>query len=152
MFGSQQAANPSIKRTSGPSNDSPSHYAKANDMSFTIAAVATSIAGLLLGVGWLFAGSLLLKRWGLEANPPSLLVGRRLGATYFGIAIMLFLGRSAPPSELRWAVSIAMLVALSVLAILGIVEFKAKRAGKGILVSVVLEVLLAAGFATALSA
>jgi len=121
-------------------------------MSFTIAAVATSIAGLLLGLGWLFAGGLVLKRWGLEANPLGLLVGRRLGAAYFGIALMLFLGRSAAPSELRSAVCIAMLVALSLLAILGIVELKAKRAGKGILVSVVLEVLLAAGFATALLA
>lgn len=119
-------------------------------MSFTIAAIATSIAGLLLGLGWLLAGSLVLKRWGLEANPLGLLVGRRLGAAYFGIAILLFLGRSAPPSELRSAVSVAMLVALSLLAILGIVEFRAKRAGKGILVSVVLEVLLAAGFAAVL--
>jgi hypothetical protein len=121
-------------------------------MSFTIAAVATSIAVLLLGFGWLFVGSLVLKRWGLEANPLGLLVGRRLGAAYVGIAIMLFLGRSAPPSALRSAVSIAMLVALALLAILGIVEFRAKRAGKGILVSVALEVLLAAGFATALAA
>lgn len=125
---------------------------KANNMSFTITAVATSIAGLLLGLGWLFAGRLVLKRWGLEANSVGLLVGRRLGAAYVGIAIMLFLGRSAPPSELRSAVSIAMLVALSLLAILGAVEFRAKRAGKGILVSVVLEVVLAAGFAMVLAA
>ena len=121
-------------------------------MSFKIAAVATSIAGLILGLGWLFAGSLVLKRWGLEANPLGLLVGRRLGAAYFGIAIMLFLGRSAPQSELRSAVSVAMLVALSLLAILGIVEFRAKRAGKGIVASIVLEVLLAASFAAVLSA
>ena len=43
-----------------------------------------------------------------------------------------------------------MLVALSMLAMLGVVEFKAKRAGKGILVSVVLEILLAAAFASVL--
>lgn len=119
-------------------------------MTFTIAAVATSIAGLLLGLGWLFAGSFLLKRWGLDANPQGLLVGRRLGAVYVGIAILLFLGRTAPPSELRSAVSMAMLIALLLLALLGLFEFKAKRAGRGILISVVLEVLLAAGFAAAL--
>jgi len=119
-------------------------------MKFTTAAVATSIVALLLGLGWLFAGGLVLKRWGLVANPLGLLLGRRLGAAYCGIALMLFLGRSAPPSELRSAVCIAMLVVLSLLAILGIIEFKAKRAGKGILVSVVIEVLLAAGFAAAL--
>jgi hypothetical protein len=119
-------------------------------MSFTVAAVATSIAGLLLGLAWLFAGRLVLMRWGLQANAVGLLVGRRLGAAYFGIAIMLFLGRTAPPSQLRSAVSVAMLVALTLLAILGIVELKAQRAGRGILVSVVIEVLLAAAFATAL--
>ena len=121
-------------------------------MSYTLAAVATSIAGLLLGLGWLCAGSLLLKRWGLEATPPALLVGRRLGAAYLGIAVMLFLGRSAPPSDLRSAICIAMLVALSLLAILGLVEFTARRAGSGILVSVVLEVVLIFGFAAALLA
>ena len=121
-------------------------------MNFAITAVATSIAGVILGIGWLFAGSLLLKRWGLEANRLGLLVGRRLGAAYFGIAIMLFLGRNTPPSDLRTSVSIAMFVALALLALLGLIEFKAKRAGKGILVSVVLEVVLAAGFASALLA
>jgi hypothetical protein len=121
-------------------------------MSFTIVAVATAVAGLLLGLGWLFAGRVMLKRWDLDATPLGLLVGRRLGAAYVGIAIMLFLGRSAPPSDLRSAVSIAMIVALSLLAILGLIEFKARRAGRAILVSVVVEVLLAAGFAAELLA
>jgi hypothetical protein len=77
-------------------------------MSFTIAAVATSIAGLLMGLGWRVAGGLVLKQWGIGANH------------------------------------------LGLLASLGLVEFKARRAGKGIQVSVVIEVLLAAGFAAAL--
>ena len=121
-------------------------------MTFTIAAMATSIAGLILGVGWLFAGTLLLKRWGLEANTSGLLVGRRLGAVYLGIAVMLFLGRDAPPSEFRSIVSIGMFAALTLLALLGLFEFKAHRAGKGILVSVALEVILAVGFALVLLA
>lgn len=121
-------------------------------MSFLIAAVATSIAGLILGLGWLVAGRLVLKRWGVEANMESLLVGRRLGAVYLAISLLLFLGRSAPPSELRSAVSIGMVAALSLLAALGVFEFTAHRAGKGILVSVVLEVLLASCFAWVLLA
>lgn len=121
-------------------------------MSFATAAIATSIAGLILGLGWLFAGTLLLKRRGLEANTAGLLVGRRLGAVYLGIALLLFLGRSAPPSEFRSVVSIAMFTALALLALLGLFEFTAKRAGKGILVSVVLEVILAGGFASILLA
>jgi hypothetical protein len=121
-------------------------------MNFNIAATATSIVGIILGVGWLLGGRLVLRRWGLEANPLGLLVGRCLGAAYIGIALMLFLGRSAPASELRSAISVAMLVALAILAVLGLVEFKANRAGKGILVSVVAETVLAGCFAAALLA
>ena len=121
-------------------------------MSFTIVAITTSIAGLILAIGWLFAGSLVLKRWGVEANTLGLLVGRRLGAVYLGIALMLFLGRSAPPSEFRSVVCTGMFVALALLAFLGLFELKAHRAGKGILVSVALEVILAAGFASVLLA
>ncbi len=96
-------------------------------MSFYITAVATSIAALILGLGWLFAGTLLLKRWGLETNAAGLLVGRRLGVVYLAMALLLFLGRSAPPSELRSVVAIAMLVSLGLLALLGLIEFKAGR-------------------------
>lgn len=119
-------------------------------MSFNVAAIATAVAGFVLGLGWLFAGNLLLKRWGIEATPLGLLVGRRLGAAYLGIALLLILGRSAPPSELRTSIGIAMFTALTLLAILGLFEFKARRAGKGILVSVVIEAILASGFAWAL--
>ncbi|MBE0615091.1 MAG: hypothetical protein IH604_15570 [Burkholderiales bacterium] len=121
-------------------------------MDFSTVAIATSIAGLLLGIGWLFAGRLLLKRWGIVANPAALLVGRRLAAVYIGIAIMLFMGRSAPPSELRLVVCVGMVTALAVLAGLGLMEFKARRAGPAILASVVLEVILAAGFTSVLLA
>lgn len=115
-------------------------------MSFYLAAVATSIAGLILGLGWLFAGTLLLKRWGLETNASGLLVGRRLGVVYVTTALLLFLGRSAPPSELRSVVAISMLASMGLLALLGLIEFKAGRAGKGILASVAVEIILAGSF------
>lgn len=121
-------------------------------MNFSTIAIATSIAGLLLGIGWLFAGRLLLKRWGIEASPAGLLVGRRLGAVYLGIALMLFLGRYAPPSEFRLVACIGMSIALVLLAGLGLIEFKARRAGPAILASVVLEGILAGGFASVLLA
>lgn len=117
-------------------------------MNFSHVAIATSAAGLILGIGWLLAGSKMLARWRIDANPAAVLVGRRLGVVYLGIAIMLFFGRSAPPSEFRSMVCAGMLVALVALACLGLFEFGAKRAGPAILASVVLEFALAAGFAT----
>jgi hypothetical protein len=121
-------------------------------MSFYAVAVATSIVGLVLGFGWLLVGKLVLKRWNVVGNPEALLVGRRLGAAYIGIALMLFLGRDAPGSELRDAVCLGLLVILAALAALGLLELKAGRAGRGILVSVVIEALLAAGFVSVLLA
>ena len=115
-------------------------------MSFQLVATATSIAAFLLGIGWMFAGRLLLRRWRMEPHDDGLVVGRRIGVVYFGISILLFLGRSAPPSELRTAISIGVLIALVMLAVLGIFEFASKRTGPAILVSVALEVVLSAGF------
>lgn len=115
-------------------------------MDFSITATATAIAASTLGLAWLLAGKRLLARWAMEANEQSLLVGRRLGAAYLGIAVMLWIGRNAPPSEFRTAATMGMFLALLLLAFLGVLEFKAHRAGAGIIVSVVLEIVLAAGF------
>ncbi len=116
-------------------------------MSFSVVAMATSVALFILGVGWLFAGPLLLRRWGIEPNAIALLVGRRLGAAYLGVALLLALGYRAPPSALRQAVCMGLLLAMIVLAVLGTAEFKARRANALILGSVAVEVLLAAGIA-----
>ena len=115
-------------------------------MRFAVVAMATSVAGLVLGIGWALGGTLLLRRWGMEAHADGLLAGRRLGAAYLGIALMLFLGRSAPPSQLRDAVCAGMLCALVLMAASGVLEFKAGRVRAGILASVVLEAALGFGF------
>lgn len=121
-------------------------------MSFTLVATITSIAGILLGLGWLFAGKILLKRWDIDAHQDGLLVGRRLGAVYVGTAIILFLGRSAPASDLRTGLCVGVLLVMSLLAILGVIEFVARRANVAILVSSAIEVILAVGFASILLA
>lgn len=73
-------------------------------MTFEILALITTGAGTLLGLGFLFAGRFMLKQWGPDATDASLVMGRRIGAVYLGIALLFFLGRSAGPSELRSAV------------------------------------------------
>jgi hypothetical protein len=124
--------------------------AEVGEMSFLVTSTAAAFASLLLGLGWMVGGKLMLKRWGLEPTAQGMLVGRRLGATYIGNAILLFFVRSAQPSEIRSLICIAMMVGLLLLAALGLAEFKAKRAGKAILLSVAVEVLLSVGFAIAL--
>ena len=37
-------------------------------MSFTIIATISSIAGAVLGIGWLFGGKLLFSRWGIDSH------------------------------------------------------------------------------------
>lgn len=119
-------------------------------MSFYIVAVATAIAGVGLGCGWLFAGQRLFARWEVNAHSDGLLVGRRLGIVYLSIALMLFLARSAPDSPLRDAVSIGMLFGMLGLATLGCIEFRAGRVNKLMLISVGLEIVLALGYISVL--
>ena len=119
-------------------------------MSFAVLALATSAAGLLLGLGWLFAGEAMLRRWGITPTPQLLLVGRRLGAVYLSIAVMLFLGSNAPESALRSALAAGLLLAMILLALLGLIEYRARRANASILVSVALEIVLGAGYAAVL--
>ena len=103
-------------------------------------------AGCLLGLRFIFAGGSVLKEWGIEATDGSLVVSRRIGAIYLGLALMFFLGRAAAPSDLRSAVCLVTGGAIALLACLGLFEFRAGRVSAGIFRSVVVEAVLAAGF------
>lgn len=115
-------------------------------MSFRILAVVTAVVTFALGLGYLFAGTLVVGRWQVEPTAGVLLLGRRMGALYLGLSVMYFLARSAPLSAARTALSAGASVVLSLLALLGIYEFTAGHAGPGILASVGIESLLAVGF------
>ncbi len=119
-------------------------------MSFHALAVVTCIAAVLLGAGWLFAGRLMLKRWRIEPSVGALLVGRRIGAVYLGVALLCFLVRSATSAELITSVSLFAVLVNALLAGLGLYEYRARRAGPAILVSVAVELLLLLGFGTLL--
>jgi len=115
-------------------------------MRFRHLAVITAIAMLVLGAGYLFAGALVVGRWQIEPTGSVLLIGRRLGALYIGLSVIFLLARSAPVSTVRTALCAGTAVACSLLALLGVFEFSAGRAGPAILASVVLESLLAVGY------
>jgi hypothetical protein len=115
-------------------------------MSFHTLSILTCIAALLLGAGWLFAGRLMLQRWRIEPTTGALLVGRRIGAVYLGVALLCFLVRSTTSAELITRVSLFAVLVNALLAGLGLYEYRARRAGPAILVSVAVELLLLFGF------
>jgi hypothetical protein len=119
-------------------------------MSFNMLSIVTCLAALLLGAGWLFAGRLMLKRWRIEPGVGALLVGRRIGAVYLGVALLCFLVRSTTSAELITSVSLFAVLVNGLLAGLGMYEYRAQRAGPAILVSVAVELLLLLGFGTLL--
>jgi hypothetical protein len=115
-------------------------------MSFKTFAVITAVIGLVLGAAYLFVGELVVGRWQIEPTESVLLLGRRIGVLYLGLALMFFLARSAPVSVARTALSAGFAVALMILALLGVYELTAGHAGPGILVSAGIEFLLALAY------
>lgn len=115
-------------------------------MTFQTLSLVTSIAALLLGAGWLAAGRLMLQRWRIEPSVGALLVGRRIGVIYLGVALLFFLVRSTKSPELITIASTFAALANALLAGLGVYEYHARRAGPAILVSVAFELALVVGF------
>lgn len=116
-------------------------------MTFQVLAMIMACAAGVLGVRFICAGGSVLKEWGFESTAGALVVCRRLGAIYLGLACMFFLGQSAGPSSLRSAVCLAMGGTVALLACLGLFEFLSGRAKGGIFASILAEAVLTAGFA-----
>ncbi len=115
-------------------------------MKFKNIAIVTSITAFVLGIGYLFLGSIIIGRWQIEPTNDVLLLGRRMGILYIGLSIIFFLSKSLNLSKTRTALSIGAALTLSLLAIMGIYEYSMGRVGDGILASVFIESLLSIGF------
>jgi hypothetical protein len=115
-------------------------------MSFKTITIITAILMFVLGIGYLFAGTILIGRWQIEPTESVLLFGRRLAAFYLGLSVIFFLARSTPVSVARSALCAGTAVACSLLGLLGVYELSAGHAGPAILTSVVVEALLALGY------
>ena len=116
------------------------------DMTFKIMAFVMTFAGCLLGFRFIFAGASILREWGIEATNGSLVMCRRIGVLYLGLALMFFLGRNAAASDLRSAVCLGIGGAVALLGCLGPFEFWAGRVASGIIVPSIVEIVFAAGF------
>ncbi len=119
-------------------------------MTFHTLALVTCVAALLLGIGWVVAGRLMLQRWRVEPSVGALLVGRRIGVIYLGVALLFYLTRATESRELITIVSTFAALANALLAGLGLYEYRARRVGRAILVSVAFELLLVVGFGSLL--
>ena len=115
-------------------------------MNFKTLAIITSVVMFVLGAGYLFAGAVLVGRWQIQPTESALLIARRIGAVYLSLSVGFFFARNAPVSVARTALSVAIAVGCLLLASLGVYEFSAGRAGAGILVSTIVESLLAIGY------
>ena len=110
------------------------------------------LSAALPGAGWLTSSRVYFTQWSMKAPEEALVVGRRLGAVFVGVGLMLMLGRSGTAEDLRRSVLIGLSVALGMEAALGLHELRASRMGRGILAGVTGEVLLTAGLLSALLA
>ncbi len=72
----------------------------------TIAAIPL----FLMGLGMTLATSTMLGSLGYDANPASIHMARATGASFIGIAIMIFLARNSGPSHARNALVIGLSV------------------------------------------
>ena len=109
-------------------------------MSYSIVALVTAIGTLGLGSLFMFSSSTILQQWGLQVSENVQIVSRRLGATYLGISTLFFLSITSMPATNAIAIGAAVMSAL--LAITGIVDLRAGRVNKGIIRSIVIELLL----------
>ncbi|WP_028975063.1 hypothetical protein [Spirochaeta cellobiosiphila] len=115
-------------------------------MTFYILAIIMTCAATVLGLRFLFAGSSILKEWGFDVTRGALVLCRRIGGIYFGLALLFFLSRTAEPSDLRTAVCLALSVMIFLLSGLGLFEFLSKKAKASILTSVISEAIMGAFF------
>jgi hypothetical protein len=116
-------------------------------MSFRAVASITAAVLFVLGLGYLFAGSLVVARWQLEPTDAVLLLGKRIGALYLGLSVMFFLARPVPISLARTALSAGAGVVCTLLSTLGVYEFLVGHSGPAILASACIEALLAVAYA-----
>jgi len=115
-------------------------------MKFKTMAIITGFALLALGLGYFFFGAVIVGRWQVEASASVILLARRIGCLYLGLALVFFLARQAPVSSARTALSAGAVAITLLLAGTGVYELALGHVGKGILISAAVELLLGLGF------
>lgn len=115
-------------------------------MKFKTMAIITGLALLALGLGYFFFGAVIVGRWGVEPTASVLLLARRIGCLYLGLALVFFMARRAPVSPARTALGAGAVAITLLLAGTGAYALALGQVGKGMLISAAIEFLLGLGF------
>ena len=104
--------------------------------------VVTIIAIALIGLGFrfIFSSDSILKEWGLQSIDSTQVLGRRIGAIYFGLAVLILLSLTNMSQSQIIIIGVASISGF--LAISGILELIAGRVNTAIIRSIIAEVFL----------
>ncbi len=101
-------------------------------MTYKTVSVAASALYIALFACLLIAPDLIYWLFGIESHTTADLLAKRAAMLFLGLAVLSFLGRNAPYSSLRQAVSAAMATTMAGLMLTGMYEFFLGTAGIGI--------------------
>ena len=98
------------------------------------------IAVVGLGSRFVFLSDNILKEWGLDPADSTRILSRRIGAIYFGLAVLLFLSLTSMSKAQTIIIGISAISGF--LAISGILDLYAGRVNMGVIRSIVAEIFL----------
>ena len=105
---------------------------------YVVIIIALAIIGL--GCRFIFANESILKEWGLESINSTGVLGRRLGAIYLGLSVLLFLSLTDITKEHTIIIGVSAISGF--LAISGILDLFAGRVNTAVMRSIVAELFL----------
>jgi hypothetical protein len=115
-------------------------------LSYKNVSVATAFISIALCLVLMFTPSQMFALFSVEANESAIFMGRRMAILFLGLALITGFTSDAQHSDVRQALCMALSVMLFALAFLGIFEFMRVRAGSGIWLAIVTEMILAASY------
>lgn len=109
-------------------------------MYYKIVVIIIAIALVGLGCRFIFSSDSILKEWGLQFNDSTQVLGRRLGAIYFGLTVLVLLFLTDMSKSQIIIIGVSSISGF--LAASGMLDLIAGRVNTGIIRSIIVEVFL----------
>lgn len=117
----------------------------AMTLSYSFISKLASALCFILFLSLLLVPGLIYWIFGLIGNEVSDLMARRAAMSFLGVAVVTYLSRETPPSQLRANLCLGLAIMMAGLAAVGVFEFIRGAVGIGIWLAIVTEI----GFALA---